>query len=171
MRAHLATAAALLLAGCVGPMPLGGFDAAGPVMRPEVFFAGKTHGWGILQTRGGRPSQRFEVEGQGEIAADGSFHLRQTVRWGDGRRASREWVMRADGPQGYRATLTDAKGAVKGDVRGNVFHLRYRLADPDVMMEQYLYLQADGRSVLNTGAVTALGLPVAHLSETITRVP
>lgn len=170
MRGRGMIAAALLLSGCVAPMTLDGFDAAGPVMRPELFFAGKTHGWGVVQTRGGRPSQRFEVEGIGETAADGSFHLRQTIRWGDGRRTSREWVMRADGPQRYRATLTDARGPVRGDVRGNVFHLRYRMADPDVMMEQYLYLQADGRSVLNTATVTAMGLPVAHLSEQIVRV-
>ena len=162
--------AALLLQGCVAPMSLGGFDAAGPEMRPEQFFAGKTHGWGVVQTRGGRPSQRFEVDGVGETAADGSFHLAQTVRWGDGHATRREWVMRADGPQRYRATLTDAKGPVQGDVRGNVFHLRYRMAAPDVMMEQYLYLQADGQSVLNTAMVTAMGLPVAHLSEQIVRV-
>ncbi len=161
---------ALTLAGCIGPMALRGFDGAGPAMRPEAFFAGHTHGWGVLQTRGGRPSQRFEVEGQGHSAADGSFHLAQTVTWGDGHSTRREWVMRAEGPAGYRATLTDAKGPVQGDVRGNVFHLRYRLASPDVVMEQYLYLQADGRHVLNTGTVTAFGLPIAHLTENITRV-
>jgi hypothetical protein len=38
-------------------------------------------------------------------------------------------------------------------------------------MVQYLYLQPGGQSVLNTGTVTALGIPVAHLSEEITRVP
>ncbi|MFZ4688665.1 MAG: DUF3833 family protein [Polymorphobacter sp.] len=170
MRAGFGVLAALLVSGCVAPMALDGFDAAGPALRPEEFFAGKTHGWGVLQTRGGRPSQRFEVTGEGETDAQGRFHLRQTVTWGDGRRTNREWVMTADGANGYRATLTDAKGPVTAQVRGNVFHLRYRLADPAVMMEQYLYLQADGRTVLNTGTVTAMGMPVAHLSEQIVRV-
>ena len=167
----IAAGMALPLFGCVSAMDLTGFDAAGPAMRPEAFFAGKTHGWGVLQTRGGRPSRRFEVDGLGETAADGAFHLRQTVMWGDGGRTTREWVMRRDGEGGYRATLTDARGPVAGEVRGNVFWLSYRLADPDVRMLQYLYLQADGRSVLNTGTVTALGMPVAHLSEQIVRVP
>lgn len=170
MRAGYGAVALLLVSGCVGPMALDGFDSAGPALRPEVFFAGETHGWGVLQTPGGRPSQRFEVVGHGENDAQGRFHLRQTVSWGDGRRVMREWVMTADGKNGYRATLSDAKGPVRAEVRGNVFHLRYRLADPAVMMEQYLYLQADGRSVLNTGTVTAMGVPVAHLSEQIVRV-
>ncbi len=170
IRSVIPALCALALAGCIRPMALAGFDSAGPAMRPETFFAGHTHGWGVLQTRGGRPAQRFEVDGQGHAAADGSFHLTQTVTWGDGHNTRREWVMRAEGPAGYRATLTDAKGPVQGDVRGNVFHLRYRLASPDVEMEQYLYLQADGRHVLNTGTVTALGVPIAHLSENITRV-
>jgi hypothetical protein len=161
---------ALVLAGCVSPMPMQAFDNAGPPLRPETFFAGHTHGWGVLQTRGGRPSRRFEVEGQGRTAPDGSFHLVQTVTWGDGHGSRREWVMRAVGASGYSATLTDAKGPVHGEVQGNVFHLRYRLAAPDVMMEQYLYLQADGRHVLNTATVTAMGIPVAHLSENIVRV-
>lgn len=171
MRAGWGFMAALLLSGCVTPMALDGFDHAGPALRPEQFFAGTTHGWGVLQTRGGRPSRQFEVSGAGETDAQGRFHLRQTVRWNDGSRTMREWVMTRDGASGYRATLTDAKGPVTAAVRGNVFHLRYRLADPAVMMEQYLYLLADGVTVLNTGTVTAMGVPVAHLSERIVRVP
>ncbi len=159
----------LPLAGCLSAMPIAGFDGAGPALRPEQFFAGTTHGWGVVSTRGGRPSRRFTVAGEGHVAADGSFHLAQTVTWGDGHSEQREWRMVADGPDRYRATLTDARGPVAAEVRGNVFHLRYRLGSPDVMMEQYLYLQADRRTLLNTGTVTALGLPVAHLSETITR--
>lgn len=169
--AAIAAVLALPLGGCVSAMDLGGFDEAGPAMRPEVFFAGETHGWGVLQTRGGRPSRRFEVVGKGETTPDGAFHLRQTVTWGDGERTTREWVMHRDGATGYRATLTDARGPVTGSVRGNVFRLSYRLADPDVRMVQYLYLQQGARSVLNTGTVTALGIPVAHLSEEITREP
>lgn len=159
------------LAACVGAMPLGEFAGAGPAMRPEQFFAGATRGWGVLETRGGRPSQRFTVEGRGATAADGSFGLEQTVRWGDGRVEQRAWRLVADGPQRYRGTLTDARGAVTAEIVGNVFHLRYRLADPAVMMEQHLYLQADGRSVLNSATVTVMGMPVAHLTETIVRVP
>ncbi len=161
---------ALGLAGCLSPMPLAGFDAAGPSMRPEQFFAGHTRGWGVVQSRGGRPSRRFTVEGHGQTAADGSFHLVQTVRWGDGHETRREWRLVANGAASYRATLTEAKGPVSAVVRGNVFRLQYRLASPDVVMVQYLYLQPGGRQLLNTGTVTAIGVPVAHLSELITRI-
>ena len=36
-------------------------------------------------------------------------------------------------------------------------------------MEQWLYLQPGGHSVLNQAQVTVLGIPYARLSETITR--
>ncbi len=158
----------LPLDGCIGAMPIERFAAAGPAMRPEQFFAGRTHGWGVVATRGGRPSRHFTVEGAGETLADGRFRLRQTVTWAaNGHQETREWLMTGDGGNFYRATLTDAKGPVTGEVRGNVFHLRYRMARPDVMMEQFLYLQPDGRHVLNTATVTAMGLPMAHLSEII----
>jgi len=162
----------LPLAGCIGAMPVEGFAAAGPAMRPAQFFAGRTHGWGVVETRGGRPSRHFTVEGEGAMLPDGRFRLRQTVTWFEAgattrRQEKREWLMTADGGNGYRATLTDAKGPVVGEVHGNVFHLRYRMASPDVMMEQFLYLQPDGRHVLNTATVTAMGLPMAHLSEII----
>jgi hypothetical protein len=163
-------ALALGLAGCLSPMPLAGFDAAGPAMRPEQFFAGHTRGWGVVQSRGGRPSRRFTVEGHGRTASDGSFHLVQTVRWGDGHETRREWRMIANGAASYCATLTEAKGPVSAEVRGNVFRLQYRLASPDVVMVQYLYLQPGGRQLLNTGTVTAIGVPVAQLSEIITRI-
>jgi hypothetical protein len=36
-------------------------------------------------------------------------------------------------------------------------------------MEQWIYRQPDGRTALNRSTVRVLGVPVAHLSETITK--
>ncbi len=43
------------------------------------------------------------------------------------------------------------------------------LGKPAVRMEQWMFVQPDGRSVLNRATVTVLGIPVARLSETIRR--
>ena len=67
------------------------------------------------------------------------------------------------------ATLSHASGDVDAEVTGNLFHLRYRIRQPRVYMEQWLYLQPGGRTVLNQAEVTVLGIPYAGLSETITR--
>lgn len=171
VRASISAGLGVLLAGCVGAMPLADFSAAGPAMRAEAFFAGTTRGHGVLETRGGRPSQPFEVAGEGAILPDGRFRLRQTLSWGDGRCETREWLLRRDGPRGYRGTLTGAAGDVRGEVSGRVFHLRYHLAAPMVRREQYRYLQAAGRSVLTSATVSAMGMPVARLSEVIVRWP
>jgi hypothetical protein len=54
-------------------------------------------------------------------------------------------------------------------VHGNLFHLRYLLKRPAVYMEQWLYLQADNRTVLNEGRISIAGVTIARLSERITR--
>ena len=59
---------------------------------------------------------------------------------------------------------------VRAESSGSLFHLRYLLRQPAVYMEQWLYLQPDGRSVANFAQVTVLGVPWVRLSETITRV-
>ena len=69
----------------------------------------------------------------------------------------------------YAATLTDASGPVKGEAYGNLFHLSYPMKTPlGGEMEQWLYLQPDGHTVVNEATVSVLGIVVAHLSERIT---
>ncbi len=54
---------------------------------------------------------------------------------------------------------------------GDLFHLTYRMASPaGGRMEQWTYLQPDGRTVLNEATIRLLGVVAARLSERITRV-
>ena len=161
---------ALLLCtgGCVAALPPERFAAESPAMRPEHFFAGATHSFGLLETPSGAPSKVFRVEGRGAPQPDGSFRLDQTVSFEGQTPERRSWTMRAAGPHGYRAQLTDASGEVVGEAYGNLFHLRYpykRVA----RMEQWLYLQPDGRTVLNEATVSVAGVVIARVSERISR--
>ena len=109
------------------------------------------------------------VESVGAKLADGSFRIDQTVDI-DGARRGRVWIIRRLDDHHYSATLTDASGPVRAEAFGNVFHLRYRMKGKfGVVMEQWLYLQADGRTVLNEAVVSAFGVAVARISELITR--
>ena len=159
---------ALSSGGCMSTLPPQRFAAQEPPMRPEVFFAGTTHSFGVLETRSGAPSKIFHVEGRGVTQADGTFRLDQTVTFDGQPPKRRTWLMRPVGPHDYRATLTDASGEVKGEAYGPLFHLRYRYSSI-ARMEQWLYLQADGRTVLNEATVTVAGLVVARLSERISQ--
>jgi len=137
-------------------------------MRPEDFFAGATTSSGILSNRAGSPTQRFSVEGSGLALPDGSFRLDQAVTFDHAAPEMRTWVMRRLDSHHYKATLTDASGAVEGETYGNLFHVLYPMRTPfGGQMEQWLYLQPDGRTVMNEATVRLFGVVVAHLSERI----
>ncbi len=166
---HVAVAVvSLSVSGCLSAPPLHPAVSGHPELRPEVFFAGRTHGAGELEARG-RALRPMRVEGFGRSEADGSFRLDQTVKFADGTVETRTWLMRRVDSHAYTATLSDAAGEVAAEANGNVFHVRYLLRRPAVYMEQWLYLQPDGRSVINFATVTVAGVPVARLSEQIMR--
>ncbi len=137
-------------------------------LRPELFFAGRTHGEGALFVRGRRP-RPLHVEGMGRTERDGAFRLDQMVTYDDGASETRSFRVQRTDATHYTATLSDAKGPVAAETIGSRFHLRYLLRQPAVYMEQDLYLHGDGRSVTNEATVTVLGIPVARLAETIVR--
>ena len=138
-------------------------------MRPERFFAGETEGRGKLTMRG-RAARPFKVTSRGSNESDGSFRLEQTVAYEDGEIVRRMWHMRALDGRTYTGSLSDASGETQGTIEGNAFHLRYLVRQPAIYMEQWLYLQDDGRTVMNQAEVTILGIPWARLEERIVRI-
>lgn len=167
LRRVTGAAALLFLSGCLAASPFHVEAASTPDFHPEVFFLGVTRGEGTL-VQHGKTDRKVHVIGVGRTDRDGTFRLDQTVTYDDGTTEKRTWVLRHNGKQ-YVATLSDASGAVGGEANGNVFRLRYLLRQPAVYMDQELYLQPDGRTVLNIATVSVLGVPWARLSERITR--
>lgn len=175
-RRPIAAAAALvLLTACLPGFPAAPAPAPAPAesataqFDPTVFFAGRTHGEGTLHVRVGS-DRTLTVEGTGHQGPDGAFVLDQRVTYDDGAVETRTWTLRRVDATHYTALLSDAKGEVTAEATGSTFHLRYLLRQPAVYMEQWLYLQPGGRSVLNRAQVTVLGVPWARLAETITRI-
>ena len=140
-------------------------------MRPEIFFAGETSASGVVENRAGAPTRRFHVKGSGVALPDGSFRLEQRVTIDQDAPQMRTWVMRRLDSHRYTGTLTDASGTVEGEAYGDLFHLRYPMKTPfGGQMEQWMYLQPDGRTVMNEATIRVFGVVVAHLSERITQV-
>jgi Protein of unknown function (DUF3833) len=159
----------LALTACVHSVPPESLTAAAPEFRPELYFSGTATGHGVLQTGGGKPARAVRVESRGAALADGRFRLDQDIFYGDGKTARRFWIItRLDGGR-YSATLSDAAGPVTAEVRGNLFHLRYMMKKPFVTMEQWMWLQPDGRTVMNEGIIRMPGRLIARLSEVIVR--
>lgn len=162
----LALTASAALAGCAGNA-LRSEPAAQPLFQPDVFFAGETVGTGTLKVIG-RERVATYVEGVGRVLPDGSIRLRQRVTKGRKRLTTRTWVLTPAGDRRWTGTLTGAEGPVEAEARGNVFHVRY---DKDgLAMEQWLYLEPNGRTVKNTLVARKLGMTVAKLEETIRKV-
>ena len=159
---------ALVLSGCLGGFHVAETPAREPLFRPETFFAGATSGEGILSVRG-KADRPFRVASTGQSGSDGTFVLDQTITYADGKVERRSFRMRPVDEHRYTGRLTGASGIVSGRAEGNGFHLRYTIRKPAVTMEQWIYLQPNGRTSLNRGTVRILGVPVAHLSETIRR--
>jgi hypothetical protein len=161
--------AMIALAGCAAPLPPSAFVGGSPEMRPEIFFAGPTRSSGVLEDRDGAPTRILHVEGSGQALPDGRFQLVQQVRFDNDPPGTRTWMVRRLDSHHYTSSLTDAAGPVEGEAYGNLFHLRYRMDKPvGGRMEQWLYLQPDGRTVVNEATITILGIVVARLSERIT---
>ena len=168
VRSVLLVAIVVLLAGCIpsaGPLTPA---AAEPVFRPEVFFAGPSHGDPILKIRTKAP-QQLHVQSRGTPQADGTFRLDQTITRPDGHADERTWIMQALGGGRYSATLTpDASGSVEAYAEGNRFHIHYRMGR-FTTMDQTLSLHPGGQVADNVATVRALGIPIARLTETIAR--
>ncbi len=160
----------LSLSGCLTAKPVEDFASQTPEMSPEAFFSGSAHSWGVLETAGGAPSKIFHVESRGEAEPDGSFRLDQTVAFEGEPSKARTWVLRRRGAHDYVASLTDASGEVVGEAYGSLFHLRYPMKSPaGATMEQWMYLQPGGRTLVNEASIRLAGVVVARLSELISR--
>jgi hypothetical protein len=158
-----------MASGCLPPLAARPVTTPTPALDPVAFFSGHTHGDGTLDIRFGK-GRHVSVEGNGYTNADGSFQLDQVITYDDSTRETRRWVLRRSTASTWTASLSDAQGEVTAESDGNLFHLRYNIRSPKVDMEQWLYLQPDGRSLLNLAQITVLGVPYARLSETITRI-
>ena len=169
-RRLILSATALCLSGCLEAKPATDFAALSPQMRPEAYFNGSANSWGVLETRSGAPSKTFHVESRGRAQPDGSFRLDQTVSFDGEPSRTRSWSLHRRGAHDYVAELSDASGEVVGEAYGPLFHLRYPLKSPaGGSMEQWMYLQPDGRTLLNEATIRVAGLVVARLSERISR--
>ena len=171
MKSPVSPVAVFLLAlGCAAPRlaapHLAPQLSREPLFRPEQVFLGVTRGDGTLVRRG-KPPLHYTVKNLGTPESDSLFRLDQTVAFSNGSVESRSWQIRSRGDHHYSAKLTGAAGDVSAETNGNLFHLRYLVRRPGIYMEQWLYLQPDGR-VLNIGKVKMLGFLLAQLAETIT---
>jgi hypothetical protein len=138
-----------------------------PGFAPEQFFVGRSEGEGIVHVMlVGRHGVRDHS--RGHIDRGGALVLDQLVEEEGKPARRRSWRLVRVGRYGFTGAISDARGAVTGELSGNVLHLRYRLAEgPSV--EQWITLHPGGRTARNRMTFRRFGLNVATLEGTIRR--
>ena len=160
---------ALGIGGCASK-PLATFQDGRPIFKPEKFFAGRTHSWGIIETPSGKPTQILRTETRGHWEA-GIFHFEQDVTFEHGKKQHRSWLIRRLDEHHYSATGTGIVGTARGEAWGNTFQLNFTMAvlggNPfgHVHMSQWMYLQEGGLTMINRATVTKAGIVLAEVTE------
>lgn len=155
------------VSGCVSASDHAQLESPGPVFSPETFFTGRTEGQGVLVSVFAHP-RWVKVHGVGQVAPDGTITLEQSVVLEGKALTQRLWVLRPAGAGRFVGTLTDARGPVVAQVRGNRMHVRFEM-DRGLVARQWIYLQPGGQTALNRMSVTKFGMRVAALDETVRR--
>ncbi len=168
----LCSSAVILFAGCTG-MNVVDFESGRPLLDPTQYFTGETSSSGVLENRGGAPQEPVTTQTVGRWV-DGTLLLEQELQIG-GKKQHRSWRIRKLDANHFEATANDMVGTARGEARGNVFHWSFTLAlSPGnplsrVQMSQWMYLQPDGRTLLNHSTIRKFGIVVAQVTEVFQR--
>lgn len=138
-----------------------------PGAGPERFFVGRTEGSGTVDVMlSGRHGVRDR--GAGRMVGD-TLVLEQVVHEEGKPARRRSWRLTRAGGNAITGTISDARGPVTGEVRGDTITLRYRMTEgPSVV--QTITLNPGGRSARNRMTFRRFGMNVATVETTIRRV-
>ncbi len=145
-----------------------------PLLDPVKYFTGATNSSGVMETRAGDPMRRVTTKTNGKLDG-GVLFLEQDLAFSDGTKQHRSWRIRGLDAHHFEASANDMVGTARGEAYGNCFHWSFTLAlspgNPlgNVRMTQWMYLQPDGRTLLNHSTIRKFGLVVAQVTEQFRR--
>jgi hypothetical protein len=151
-------------------MKVSDFQSGKPEFEPTRFFTGQTISFGVMENRGGAPRQTVRTETRG-LWEGNILRLEQDLMVGNGKPQHRSWRIRKLDAHRYEATANDIVGLVQGEAYGNAFHWSFTLAlspgNPlaNVRMSQWMYLEPDGRAMVNHSTIRKFGIVVAQVTE------
>ena len=151
-----------------------GFVASGPKFDPMQFFTGHTSSHGVFENRAGDPTKVVRTETRSRLV-NGELHMEQDLFVQGSPRQHRSWRMRRLDAHHFEATANDIVGTARGVASGNHFRWTFTLAlkpgNPlfNVRMSQDMYLQPDGRTMINRTRIRKLGVVVAQVTEQFRR--
>lgn len=152
-------------------MKIEDFEGTGPAFRPEVFFAQRLDGWGVLEGPTGSLQKRFTVTARGDVDGD-VIRFQETWAFDDGHVDTLNWRIRALGGRAYSGVEDRIEGEAEGEVAGCAFHWSYTRDTPQpdgksvkLNFDDWFF-QIDERVVIARGVGGRLGLPFASAHVT-----
>lgn len=164
----IAFSALLFCAGCAS-MKVSDFAKERPLLDPVEYFTGKTASTGVMENRDGAPQEIVTTATSGRREGD-VLVLEQDLKLGQ-KHQHRSWRIRRIDAHHFSATANDLVGTATGEAYGNVFTWSFTLAlspgNPlaNVRMTQWMYLQPDGRTLINHSTIRKFGIVVAQVTE------
>ncbi len=174
MKLTFLTLYTLALVGCTTMKPT---DFAGnrPVFEPDKFFTGRTESTGVMENRGGNPIRVVTTKTNGTWK-DNVLRIEQDLTIGGDPPFHRSWRLRRIDSHHFEATANDIVGTARGEAWGNVFHWTFTLAaspgNPlaNVRMSQWMYLQPDGKTMVNHTTFRKAGIVLTQVTEQFRRI-
>ena len=141
----------------------------GGPFRPEVYFVGRTEGWGIARGPTGRPTRRCRILTDGRLdEAYRSIHFDETFHWDDGELEEWRWAMTRGLNGQYAAAEARAGPGIQGRYDGVDYLLSFRRSlRPDGGPRPRFvtrFTQISPQVALKSVRIFMYGLPVASLT-------
>lgn len=137
--------------------------------RPEVFFLGRTEGWGVARGPTGRLLRRCRLETEGRLADTfRAIEFDETFHWDDGEQDDWRWVMTRGLDGRYVAAEALAGAGIQGRYDGTDYLLSFRrhLGRKGGPRPRFVtrFTQISPTVALKNVRVSLWGLPVAQLT-------
>jgi len=143
--------------------------------RPEVFFLGRTEGWGVARGPTGRIVRRCRVVTDGRLdEAYQAIHIDELFSWDDGESEEWRWAMRRGLDGRYVAAEALAGAGIQGRYDGCDYLLSFRRPiKPGGPRPRFAtrFSQISADVTLKSVSIFMFGLPVASLSAFHRRLP
>jgi hypothetical protein len=163
----LMMAACIALAGCTG-VQVSQYSQETPKLDLREYFTGRVLADGIFQKRSGEVTRRMHVVIDGHSEGD-ALILHEDFTYSDGKKETRVWTLRPDGPGRWKGTAGDVDGEAFGEVSGNAFHWQYVLNLPvdgstyKVHFDDWMYL-LDDKTLANRSYMSKLGVELGQVT-------
>lgn len=158
----------MVLAGCSSNQTQDYADKT-PVIDIRQYLNGPMEVQGMFQDRGGEVSRRFHVTMKGSWNGN-QGELNEHFDYDDGEKDTRVWKVTFTDDHHFTATAHDCVGIAVGTQYGNAVNMKYTLRIPrkdstvDVDMDDWIYLQMDGKTALDVVDMSKLGFNVGRLT-------